>query len=869
MPAEPEPTARSRTSSPFCTRSGLHGTEADPRRMQCLASYPSNMGESDTWHRLYGTWANPILGIVLIEWPFPPAATRLSRLLYRLVHRARYFEPGREYTRRCRPPDFAVPCSRVPPRARNAGARRDAARTPRPPRPPPRCGAGRRALGDRGVDHLPTDPEDRDPGGVPPLRARRSHRRGGDFQPGGHGDGRAAARIDRRLAHPPGGFPVGVGVRRELPLPDQGRRPGRRRRLHRRGRADARWRRHRGGERGRRPRPRQPRDHERRESPGGWRGSLLRRRGVALLPLHARRAEQLHPAGGGFDAGGRRLRTGAGAGAARRPRLRFGDPHPLRRAGGGDDAGDLHARCHPPRSRLRRDRPRGLGLAAVHDRGGGDATGGVGGIDRLPPGPRPQLRRGREHRRGRDVQLSGDGDRRAAARAPHRRQHAAGGLPEPPRLDGPIPLRGDGGGFRRRRHRHRGGRADAQRRHHPQRRGGGCAARARRPRRRRADGPQGLRPAAGDRGAPAHDEHSVLLGRPAGRLGGPPADQREPVPAEPPGGRGHLRPAGGRQRRAHLRGHHRRQHPACRLERVSQPARPPHRESARRRRPRRHGLPLRAPGLGFRWRRRRRRRQCAGLERRDDPRRRGRERGARPRQPRHRQPGEPPGGGHRAHLRRGGGPALSPRPAGQRPAAGGDGRRRDDLRAHRAGRGHDALPAPGPLVERRHAHHLGHADQRHGRGLLHPHRHRRRRRYGDADLRPFGGDGSGGGRRAHHVPPGFRRRLPGRRDDHRGGDLRPGGDGDRRAATGAHHRQRDPAGDGKPRRRPARAFVPLPGDDERPRYGRHLHHRRRADARRRDHPQRQGRERAPGGWAAMPSPAPPATRSRRRPASCR
>ena len=53
---------------------------------------------------------------------------------------------------------------------------------------------------------------------------------------------------------------------------------------------------------------------------------------------------------------------------------------------------------------------------------------------------------------------------------------------------------------------------------------------------------------------------------------------------------------------------------------------------------------------------------------RDDPRRRRRKRGTQPRQPRHRQPGEPPGGGHRAHLRHGGGQALSPEPAG--PATG-------------------------------------------------------------------------------------------------------------------------------------------------------------------------------------------------------
>ena len=265
-------------------------------------------------------------------------------------------------------------------------------------------------------------------------------------------------------------------------------------------------------------------------------------------------------------------------------------------------------------------------------------SGGERRAHHLQPGFRRRLPGRRDDHRGGDLRPDADGHRNAAPR--HRRwgRHAPGvGQPHGRREQDFVQLHcGDRRqGYRR--HLHRRRRADAERRHHPQRQGGGRAARARRPRRRRADRPQGLRPAAGDRGASAHDQPAVLLGRPAGRLGGFPADRREPVPAEPRAGRGHLRPGRHRHRRAERGAHHRRQHPPSDLERVSQPAPPPHRESARRRGHRRHGLLLRAAGVGLRRRRYRRRRQCADAERRDDPRRRGRRRGARPRQPRHRQ----------------------------------------------------------------------------------------------------------------------------------------------------------------------------------------------------------------------------------------
>ena len=73
------------------------------------------------------------------------------------------------------------------------------------------------------------------------------HRRGDHLQPGGDGHRVAAAGADRGLARAPSGLPVGVGLHRQLPLHGRGGRPGQRRHLHRRGRADARWRRHQGG----------------------------------------------------------------------------------------------------------------------------------------------------------------------------------------------------------------------------------------------------------------------------------------------------------------------------------------------------------------------------------------------------------------------------------------------------------------------------------------------------------------------------------------------------------------------------------------------------------------------------------------------
>ena len=74
--------------------------------------------------------------------------------------------------------------------------------------------------------------------------------------------------------------------------------------------------------------------------------------GVAAprLRLHARRARQLHVAGGGLGEDFQHLRAGGDAGAARRPVLRCGDPHPLRYAGGGDGADDLHAQRQPSNS---------------------------------------------------------------------------------------------------------------------------------------------------------------------------------------------------------------------------------------------------------------------------------------------------------------------------------------------------------------------------------------------------------------------------------------------------------------------------------------------------------------------------------------
>ena len=94
-----------------------------------------------------------------------------------------------------------------------------------------------------------------------------------------------------------------------------------------------------------------------------------------------------------------------------------------------------------------------------------------------------------------------------------------------------------------------------------------------------------------------------------------------------------------------------------------------------------------------------------------------------------------------------------------------------------------------PFLGRRHAHALGHTDERDGGGVLHADRHRHRRRHGDGVLRPLGGDGPGGHRRRHHLQPGVGRRLRRRRDDHGRRDLRPGADRHRRAATG-HRRRR-------------------------------------------------------------------------------
>ena len=121
-----------------------------------------------------------------------------------------------------------------------------------------------------------------------------------------------------------------------------------------------------------------------------------------------------------------------------------------------------------------------------------------------------------------------------------------------------------------------------------------------------------------------------------------------------------------------------------------------------------------------------------GLERR---------RGPRPRRPCHRERRRPPGERSPALLRGGGGePALRGRHGREPATAGGDRRRRHgEPRADRAGHGDDALPAPGALLERRHAHDLGHARRSGGGGLLHADRHRRRRRHGAAVVRHHGG----------------------------------------------------------------------------------------------------------------------------------
>ena len=72
----------------------------------------------------------------------------------------------------------------------------------------------------------------------------------------------------------------------------------------------------------------------------------------------------------------------------------------------------LHARCRRPGHRQR-----ARGLAAVHGHGRRGHAGGEQGLHRLLPGQRRELRDRGEHRRRGHLQLLGDGDRHAAARA--------------------------------------------------------------------------------------------------------------------------------------------------------------------------------------------------------------------------------------------------------------------------------------------------------------------------------------------------------------------------------------------------------------------------------------------------------------------
>ena len=121
-----------------------------------------------------------------------------------------------------------------------------------------------------------------------------------------------------------------------------------------------------------------------------------------------------------------------------------------------------------------------------------------------------------------------------------------------------------------------------------------------------------------------------------------------------------------------------------------------------------------------------------GLERR---------RRSRSRQPCDRDRRRPHGERSPALLRGDGGEPALDRRHGREPAtARGQRRRRHgELRADRAGCGDDAEPAAGPLLDRRHAHDLGHARRRRGSGHLHLDGDRRRRRHRAAFVRHHGG----------------------------------------------------------------------------------------------------------------------------------
>ena len=151
----------------------------------------------------------------------------------------------------------------------------------------------------------------------------------------------------------------------------------------------------------------------------------------------------------------------------------------------------------------------------------------------------------------------------------------------------------------------------------------------------------------------------------------------------------------------------------------------------------RQRFPLPGDGVGLRPRRHRHRRGSPD-GRLPGP-HHGREPGRRPRsrQPCDRDRRRPYGERSPALLRGDGGePALRGRHGREPATARGDRRRRHgEPRADRAGHGDDALPAPGPLLERRHAHDLGHARRRVGGGLLQLDGDRRRRRHGAARVR--------------------------------------------------------------------------------------------------------------------------------------
>ena len=144
----------------------------------------------------------------------------------------------------------------------------------------------------------------------------------------------------------------------------------------------------------------------------------------------------------------------------------------------------------------------------------------------------------------------------------------------------------------------------------------------------------------------------------------------------------------------------------------------------------------------------------------------------------------------------GGEPALDRRHGRQPATAPGQRRRRHgELQADRTGHGGDAEPAPGPGLERRHAHDLGHARRHCRRRFLHLDRDRRRRRRGAAFVRPHGGRGQraeADWARVLHEPP--RRRLQRGRANHGDHPVQQARHGDRRAATGDRHRRQGPPG---------------------------------------------------------------------------